>query len=66
MLDFEMVQSIGTTVLLMQSGFLSEEEDEKIFGLYANPNDSLDFKKLEKLFAKGKIQIRIERKNPNS
>lgn len=66
MLDFETVQGIGTTVLLMQSGFLSEEEDENILGLYANPDNSPDFKKLEKLFAKGKIQIRIERKNPNS
>ena len=66
MLDFETVQSIGETVLLMQRGFLSEEGDENILGLYDNPDHFPDFKKLEKLFAKGEIQIRVERKRPNS
>ena len=65
MLDFETVQSIGATVLLMQSGFLSEKKDENILGLYNNPDHSPDFKKLEKLFMKGHIQIRVERKNLN-
>ena len=66
MLDFETVQSIGTTVLLMQRGFPSEEEDKEIIGLHDNPSTPPNFKKLEQLFGQGQIQIRVERKNPNS
>ena len=39
-LDFETVQNIGAMVLLMQRGFTPAEENEDIFGLYDNPDDS--------------------------
>ena len=44
MLDFEAVQSIGTTVLLIQRGFPSEEEDKEIIGLHDNPSTPPNFK----------------------
>ena len=66
MLDFETVQSIGATVLLMQSGFTSADDNEEIIGLHDDLHSPPDFKKLEQLFGKGEIHIRVERKNPNS
>lgn len=62
-LDFETVQNIGAMVLLMQRGFASTKENEEIFRLYANPDAPPNFNRLEQLFRKGKIQIRVERKS---
>ena len=57
MLSFEIVQRIGAKVLLMQRGFT-----EAIFGLFDDSDQPPDFKKLEQLFQKGKIQIQVTRK----
>ncbi len=65
-LDFETVQRIGTQVLLMQRGFTSVEDIKAIPGLYDNPDNPPNFKKLEQLFGEGQIQIRVEHKNHNS
>ena len=56
-LSFEVVQRIGSKVLLMQSGFT-----EAIFGLFDNPDQPPDFEKLEQLFENGQIQIQVSRK----
>lgn len=56
-LSFEVVQHIGSKILLMQRGFT-----EAIFRLYDNPDQPPDFEKLEQLFQKGKIQIQVTRK----
>ena len=56
-LSFEVVQRIGSKVLLMQSGFT-----EMILGVFDNPDKPPDFKKLERLFKKRQIQIQVSRK----
>ena len=56
-LSFEVVQRIGSKVLLIQRGFT-----EAIFGLFDDSDQPPDFKKLEQLFQKGKIQIQVTRK----
>lgn len=65
-LDFETIQYIGETVLLMQSGFISTDDNEEIIGLHDDPHDPPDFKKLEKLFEKGEIQIHVQVKRKSS
>ena len=55
--SFEVVQRIGSKVLLMQRGFT-----EAIFGLFDNPDQPPDFEKLEQLFENGQIQIQVSRK----
>ena len=62
-LDFETVQRIGMKVLLMQRGFTSVEDIEAIPGLYDNPDSPPDFKKLEQLFGRGQIEIRVDLKS---
>ncbi len=56
-LSFEVVQRIGSKVLLIQRGFT-----EAIFGLFDDSDQPPDFEKLEQLFQKGKIQIQVTRK----
>ena len=56
-LSFELVQRIGSKVLLIQRGFT-----EAIFGLFDDSDQPPDFEKLEQLFQKGKIQIQVTRK----
>ena len=56
-LNFEVVQRIGSKVLLIQRGFT-----EAIFGLFDNSDQPPDFEKLEQLFQKGQIQIQVTRK----
>ena len=56
-LSFEVVQRIGSKVLLIQRGFT-----EAIFGLFDNSDQPPDFEKLEQLFQKGQIQIQVTRK----
>ena len=53
-LSFEVVQRIGSKVLLIQRGF-----NEAIFGLFDDSDQPPDFEKLEQLFQKGKIQIQV-------
>ena len=65
-LDFETVQYIGETVLLMQSGFISTDDNEEVIGLHDDPHNPPDFKKLEQLFGKGEIQIQVKRKDSHS
>lgn len=57
-LSFELVQRIGSKVLLIQRGFT-----EAIFGLFDDSDQPPDFEKLEQLFQKGKIQIQVTRKS---
>ena len=57
-LNFEVVQRVGSKVLLMQRGFT-----EAIFGLFDDSDQPPDFEKLEQLFQKGKIQIQVTRKS---
>ena len=56
-LGFEVVQRIGSKVLLIQRGFT-----EAIFGLFDDSDQPPDFEKLEQLFQKGQIQIQVTRK----
>ena len=56
-LSFEVVQRIGSKVLLIQRGFT-----EAIFGLFDDSDQPPDFEKLEQLFREGKIQIQVTRK----
>ncbi len=57
-LNFEVVQHVGSKVLLIQRGFT-----EAIFGLFDDSDQPPDFEKLEQLFQKGKIQIQVTRKS---
>ena len=59
-LNFETIQRIGLKVLLVQRGFT-----EVPFGVYDNFDKPPDFRKLERLFEEGRIQIRVESKEPN-
>ena len=56
-LSFELVQRIGSKVLLIQRGFT-----EAIFGLFDDSDRPPDFGKLQQLFQEGKIQIQVTRK----
>ena len=56
-LSFEVVQRIGSKILLMQRGF-----SEGLFGVFNNPDKPPNFDELERLFEKGKIQIQVTRK----
>ena len=56
-LSFEVVQRIGTKVLLMQRGFT-----EALFGVFDNPDKPPNFEELKRLFKEGKIQIQVTRK----
>ena len=56
-ISFEVVQRIGSKVLLIQCGFT-----EAIFGLFDDSDQPPDFEKLEQLFQKGQIQIQVTRK----
>lgn len=56
-LSFEVVQRIGSKVLLMQRGFT-----EVLFGIFDNPNKPPDFEELKRLFKEEKIQIQVSRK----
>ena len=60
-LSFEVVQHIGSKVLLMQRGFT-----EMILGVFDSPDKPPDFKELERLFNKGKIRIQVTRKSKRS
>lgn len=59
-LDFETVQNIGKTVLLMKRGFASLDGDEDIIGFYIDPGNPPDFDRLAQSFREGKIQIRVQ------
>ncbi|MYC76282.1 hypothetical protein F4X10_11015 [Candidatus Poribacteria bacterium] len=56
-LSFEVVQRIGSKVLLMQRGLT-----EATFGLFDNSDKPPDFEKLKRLFKEGKIHIQVSRK----
>ena len=56
-LSFEVVQHIGSKVLLMQRGFT-----EIILGVFDNPDKPPDFEELKRSFKEGKIQIQVTRK----
>ena len=56
-LSFEVVQHIGSKVLLMQRGFT-----EMILGVFDNPDKPPDFEELKRSFKEGKIQIQVTRK----
>lgn len=62
-LDFETVQRMGMKVLLMQRGFTSVGDIETLPGLYDDPDSPPDFKKLERLFGQGQIEIRVDLKS---
>ncbi len=56
-LSFEVVQRIGSKILLMQRGFT-----EGPFGMFDNPDEPPNFEELKRLFKEGKIQIQVTRK----
>ena len=56
-LSFEVVQHIGSKVLLMQRGFT-----EIILGVFDTPDKPPDFEELKRSFKEGKIQIQVTRK----
>jgi hypothetical protein len=56
-LELEVIQRIGSKILLMQRGFA-----EVPFHCYDDPNNPPDFEKLKQLFGEGEIQIRVEPK----
>ena len=58
-LDFEMLQRMGSKVLLMQRGFT-----DAFFGVYDNPEEPPNFEELERLFKNGRIRIQVEPKEP--
>jgi hypothetical protein len=66
MLDFEMVQNIGTKVEKMLIGFAYVDDEEEPIGfepkVYDNPASPPNFKQMEELFLKGRIKIRVEPK----
>src|SRR5262249_8392842 len=57
MLDFEIIQELGTKIERMRLGFVAGDVDEELVGLYDNPSHPPAFKRLEELFSKGQIQI---------
>ncbi len=56
-LSLEVVQHIGSKVLLMQRGFT-----EVLFSVFDDPNKPPNFEELKRLFKEGKIQIQVTRK----
>ena len=57
-LNFEMLQRIGTKILLMQRGFT-----EAFFGVFDDPDAPPNFEELKRLFKEGQIQIQVKPKD---